>query len=179
MTAIGAEKPVADKAYDELRIKRYDAAIIMFRQAIAEKPGQIALWKDLAYTLLKTGDNEEAREAFGEAMKLVPSDTHVAMEYAFLAFETGRKPEARRIFDRVRTNAPDLQQRKTAEQAFQNIDQPLAEGIARWTQALAASPGNFSAHQEMSFTLAIARAGSARASAQPCARARKNVASWL
>lgn len=149
MTAIGAEKPVADKAYDELRIKRYDAAIIMFRQAIAEKPGQIALWKDLAYTLLKTGDNEEAREAFGEAMKLVPSDTHVAMEYAFLAFETGRKPEARRIFDRVRTNAPDLQQRKTAEQAFQNIDQPLAEGIARWTQALAASPGNFSAHQEL------------------------------
>lgn len=149
MTAIGAEKPVADKAYDELRIKRYDAAIIMFRQAIAEKPGQIALWKDLAYTLLKTGDNEEAREAFGEAMKLVPSDNHVAMEYAFLAFETGRKPEARRIFDRVRTNAPDLQQRKTAEQAFQNIDQPLAEGIARWTQALAASPGNFSAHQEL------------------------------
>ena len=149
MTAIGAEKPVADKAYDELRIKRYDAAIIMFRQAIAEKPGQIALWKDLAYTLLKTGDNEEAREAFGEAMKLVPSDTHVAMEYAFLAFETGRKPEARRIFDRVRTNAPDLQQRKTAEQAFQNIDQPLAEGIARWTQALAVSPGNFSAHQEL------------------------------
>lgn len=140
---------MADKAYDELRIKRYDAAIIMFRQAIAEKPGQIALWKDLAYTLLKTGDNEEAREAFGEAMKLVPSDTHVAMEYAFLAFETGRKPEARRIFDRVRTNAPDLQQRKTAEQAFQNIDQPLAEGIARWTQALAASPGNFSAHQEL------------------------------
>ena len=140
---------MADKAYDELRIKRYDAAIIMFRQAIAEKPGQIALWKDLAYTLLKTGDNEEAREAFGEAMKLVPSDNHVAMEYAFLAFETGRKPEARRIFDRVRTNAPDLQQRKTAEQAFQNIDQPLAEGIARWTQALAASPGNFSAHQEL------------------------------
>ncbi len=149
MAALGAEKQVADRAYDELRVKQYDAAITLFRQAIAETPGQIGLWKDLAYTLLKTGENEAARDAFGEAMKLQPSDTHVAMEYAFLAYETGRKPEARRIFDRIRKNTPDLQQQKTAEQAFQNIDQPLAEGIARWSQALAASPDNFSAHQEL------------------------------
>ena len=149
MTAIGAEKPVADRAYDALRTKQYDAAIVMFRQSIAEEPEQIGLWKDLAYTLLKTGENEAARNAFGEAMRLAPGNTHVAMEYAFLAYETGRKPQARRIFDQVRKIAPDLQQRKTAELAFQNIDQPLAEGIARWSQALAASPGNFSAHQEL------------------------------
>ena len=80
MAALGAEKQVADRAYDELRVKQYDAAITLFRQAIAETPGQIGLWKDLAYTLLKTGENEAARDAFGEAMKLQPSDTHVAME---------------------------------------------------------------------------------------------------
>src|SRR5262249_2844505 len=37
----------------------------------------------------------------------------------------------------------------TAEQAFQNIDRPLAEGIARWQKALEMSPDNFSAHQEL------------------------------
>ncbi|MGA2600889.1 MAG: tetratricopeptide repeat protein, partial [Bryobacteraceae bacterium] len=38
---------------------------------------------------------------------------------------------------------------KTAEDAFQNIDKPLAEGIARWSAALAMSPDNFSAHEEL------------------------------
>ena len=82
-------------------------------------------------------------------MKLEPSDTHVAMEYAFLAYETGRKPEARRIFDRIRNTAPDLQQRETAQRAFDNIDRPLVQGIVRWSQALSVSPDNFSAHQEL------------------------------
>ena len=36
-----------------------------------------------------------------------------------------------------------------AEQAFQNIDSPLREGIARWKQALAGAPENFSAHEEL------------------------------
>jgi Flp pilus assembly protein TadD len=51
---------------------------------------------------------------------------------------------ARRIFDRIRKTGD-----ATAEQAFQNIDRPLAEGIARWKKALEISPDNFSAHQEL------------------------------
>jgi Flp pilus assembly protein TadD len=132
------------QAYDALRQKNYDQAIAGFRQAAALAPGRAAIHKDLAYALLKVGENEAARDQFGEAMRLDPADQHVALEYAFLCYETKQQAVARRIFDRIRRTGD-----ATAEQAFQNIDRPLAEGIERWRQALDMSPDNFSAHQEL------------------------------
>ena len=132
------------QAYDALGEKNYDQAIAGFRQAIELAPSRASIRKDLAYTLLKAGENEAARDEFAEAMRLDPADQHVAMEYAFLCYETKRQSEARRIFDRIRKGGD-----ATAEQAFQNIDRPLAEGIARWRKALELSPDNYSAHQEL------------------------------
>jgi hypothetical protein len=102
---------------------------------------------------LKTGDSEAAREQFGEAMRLEPSDLHLALEYAFLCFEArdnapARKAEARRIFARIR-DSDDAVLSATASQAFRNIDAPLAAGIARWQQVLASSPPTFSALYEL------------------------------
>ncbi len=140
-----------EKAYEALRGSRYDEAIAAFQRAIAVEPQRAGIRKDLAYTLLKTGANEAARDQFAEAMRIDPSDQHVAMEYAFLCYETKQQVMARRIFDRIRKTG-----NATAEQAFQNIDRPLAEGIARWQKALEMSPDNFSAHQELA-TLAEQR----------------------
>ena len=75
-------------------------------------------------------------------MRLDPGDHHVALEFAFLANETGHQRVARLVFDRVRATG-----NATAEQAFQNVDRPLGEGIARWQQALERDPNNFSAHR--------------------------------
>lgn len=133
-----------ERAYQNLREKNYDRAIASFTQAIALSPARASIRKDLAYTLLKVGENEAARDQFGEAMRIDPNDQHVALEYAFLCYETKQQAEARRIFDRIRKSGD-----ATAEQAFQNIDQPLAIGIARWLKALEVSPENFSAHQEL------------------------------
>ncbi len=138
-------------AYDALRAKNYDGAIAGFQKVIALAPDRAAIRKDLAYTLLKIGENEAARDQFAEAMRIDPSDQHVALEYAFLCYETRQQAVARRIFDRIRKTGDT-----TAEQAFQNIDRPLAEGIDRWKKALAMSPDNFSAHQELA-TLAEQR----------------------
>ena len=140
-----------DSAYHALNAHDYDTAIDDFQKAIAIAPARAAIHKDLAYVLLKVGDNEAARDEFGEAMRLDPTDDHVALEYAFLCYETKQQAEARRIFDRIRRKG-----NATAEQAFQNIDRPLAEGIARWQQALESEPGNFSAHRELA-TLAEQR----------------------
>jgi Tfp pilus assembly protein PilF len=140
-----------ERAYDALRQKNYDAAIQGFEQAISFAPDRASIRKDLAYTLLKVGENESARDQFAEAMRIDPTDNHVALEYAFLCYETKQQATARRIFDRIRKTGD-----ATAEQAFQNIDQPLAEGIARWTKALQMSPDNFSAYQELA-TLAEQR----------------------
>lgn len=133
-----------EKAYAALRAKDYDRAVASFREAVKIAPGRPAMRKDLAYTLLKIGENEAARDQFAEAMRLDPRDDHVALEYAFLCYETKQQAVARRIFDRIRKTG-----NATAVEAFENIDRPLREGIARWTTALELSPDNFSAHEEL------------------------------
>ncbi len=131
----------------------YDGAISFFGKAAALSPNRADIRKNLAYTLLKTGDSETAREQFGEAMRIEPADLHLALEYAFLCFEArdnapARKAEARRIFALVRDSG-DAASKATASQAFENIDAPLAAGIARWRQVLATSPPTFSALYEL------------------------------
>jgi Tfp pilus assembly protein PilF len=147
--AASAQSPSeAQSAYDALRSKNYDSAISFFRLAIEAASANPALRKDLAYTYLKTGENEAARDQFAEALRLDPADEHVALEYAFLCYETKKQAEARRVFDRLRkSGAPATQ--ATAEQAFQNIDQPLAQEIVRWSAVAAQSPKDFSAQQEL------------------------------
>ena len=130
--------------YVALRTRQFDVAVAEFEKAIAAEPAKAGLRKDLAYTLLKIGENEAARDRFGEAMQLDPNDQQAALEYAFLCFETHEKAQARRVFDRFRRMG-----NATAEQAFQNIDRPLGDGIARWTQALERAPDNYSGHEEL------------------------------
>ena len=142
------------QAFDALRARDYDTAVTYFRQAADLSPARSDIRKNLAYTLLKTGDSEAAREQFGEAVRIDPADLHVALEYAFLCYEArdeapARKAEARRIFARVRDTAADTELHATATQAFDNVDAPLAAGIARWQKALAESKPTFSALQEL------------------------------
>ena len=144
-----------NKAYEALRARDYDKAVALFLKAIQAAPSRPAIHKDLAYTYLKIGENTAARDQFREAMLLDPKDLHVALEYAFLCYETKQQAQARRVFDRVRKTG-DPESRATAERAFQNIDRPLAEGIARWTKAIQLGSGNFSSHFELA-TLAEQR----------------------
>lgn len=138
------EHAALEKAYQALSSKDYDNAIVRFEEAIRIAPDRASIRKDLAYTLLKIGETEEARDQFAEAMRLEPGDQHVALEYAFLCYETKQVATARRIFDRLRQSGNE-----TAAQAFENIDRNLREGIARWRQAVELSPENFSAHEEL------------------------------
>lgn len=135
---------ILERAYEALRTRDYDRAIASFEQALALSPARASIHKDLAYALLKTGETEAARDHFGEAARLDPADDHVALEYAFLCHETKQTAVARRIFDRVRKHGNTI-----AATAFENIDRPLREGIARWSQAVAIDSANFSGHEEL------------------------------
>jgi thioredoxin-like negative regulator of GroEL len=146
--------PALTSAFEALRSHEFDRSVAEFRKAAGFSPDRTDIRKNLAYTLLKTGDSDGAREEFGVAMKLDANDFQVALEYAFLCYEahddaSARKSEARRIFLRVRDLAPDATLRATAAQAFRNVDEPLDAGIRRWQQALATSAPNFSAHYEL------------------------------
>ena len=147
------DEPELSQAYKAALQKNYDSAIDLFHKGLAKDPGNAAAHKDLAYTLLKTGDNAEARDEFEAALKINSHDEPAALEFAFLAYETQKPIEARRMFDRLRKSGTAAT-RATAQKAFENIDGPLAEGIARWQQALArsANPNDismFSAHWEL------------------------------
>jgi tetratricopeptide (TPR) repeat protein len=136
-------------AYAALHTNSYEAAVAAFREAIEAAPSRADIRKDLAYTLLKIGENEAALEQFEHAMNLDPADQNVALEFAFLSFERRTDPIpskalARRVFDRIRRTGNAV-----AEQAFQNIDRPLREGIAKWKDALEIGPESFSAHYEL------------------------------
>jgi tetratricopeptide (TPR) repeat protein len=124
------------KAYQALAVSHYDDAIVLFRSGLEKQPGNAEAHKDLAYTLLKTGENAEARDEFEKAIHLNTGDETAALEYAFLCYDTKMPIEARRMFDRLRHRG-SAQTRATAERAFRNIDQPLETGIQRWRQALA------------------------------------------
>jgi Tfp pilus assembly protein PilF len=147
LPAMAQEAP-GDAAYRALRSNELDRAVALFREAVGREPSKAALRKDFAYALLRVGEREEARDQFAEAIKLDPADERIALEYAYLCFETKKPAEARRAFARLKQSA-DAAIRASAEQAFQNIDRPLREGIARWKQAIAAAPGQWSAHQEL------------------------------
>ncbi len=156
-TTIGQEaayEPLS-AAFNALRTRDYDTAITSFRKAAVLAPRRTDIRKNLAYTLLKVGENDAARDEFGEAMRIDPADFHVALEYAFLCFEArgddanARKAEARRIFEQVGSAASDAEIRNTAVQAFRNVDEPLKNGIARWKEALANAAPTFSAYYEL------------------------------
>ena len=56
VTLAGAQTPdPAQRAYQALRERDYDAAILYLTDAIRAAPGRAVLRKDLAYTYLKIG----------------------------------------------------------------------------------------------------------------------------
>lgn len=142
--ALGFAQTPLDDAYQALRAKDYDRAVAGFRDAAAAAPTRADIRKDLGYTLLKIGETVAAREQFSEALRLDPDDQHLALEYAFLCYETKEPTEARRIFARLGNQGSTA-----AAEAFENVDRPLRDGIARWQQALTQESENFSAHEEL------------------------------
>jgi len=138
----------AQDPYVFLKAKEYSQAVLAFETALQVNPGKVSLRKDYAYTLLKIGESEAARDQFAEIEKATPEDWQAAMEYGYLCNETKMPAVARRVFDRVRSEAPEPF-RLGAENAFQSIDKPLEEGITRWKRAVELGPNNFSSHEEL------------------------------
>ena len=138
----------AQDPYVFLKAKDYAQAVLAFEASLQANPQNVNLRKDYAYTLLKIGESESARDQFEEIEKAAPADWQAALEYGFLCNETRQPAIARRVFDRVRAEAPEPF-RQTAEKAFHNIDKPLEEGIARWRRAVELGPNNFSSHEEL------------------------------
>lgn len=141
-------QPSLTRAYTALQARDYERAVDAFEEALRQGADRAPVRKDLAYTLLKIGETEAARDHFSAALRLDPKDEHLGLEHAYLCYETRREAEARAGFDRLRQST-DPAIRAAAEQAFENVDRPLRDGIDRWRKVLAGDPANFSAHEEL------------------------------
>jgi tetratricopeptide (TPR) repeat protein len=69
ITAQTAGDSDLNDGYKHLKAKDYDEAVASFRKGLALQPANAKVHKDLAYTLLKTGDNAEARDEFEQAYR--------------------------------------------------------------------------------------------------------------
>lgn len=138
----------ATEAYAALQRHDYETAVSAFRRALQLEPEHLEFRKELAYALLKMGETAEARDEFAQINMRAPRDWHSALEYGYLCHETGEVATSRTIFNHVRQHA-DPDSRRSAEQAFRNVDEPLAASIQRWTDIVARSPDDFSAHFEL------------------------------
>jgi tetratricopeptide (TPR) repeat protein len=140
--------PPAVQAYAALRARDFDNALRHFEAALRDPSAPLHIRKDYAYTLLKVGRREEARDQFERLWTADAADGNSGLEFAFLCYETHRERDARRAFLVLRSS-PDPPISHTAQTAFENIDRPLREGIARWTDAVRSAPGQWSAHEEL------------------------------
>lgn len=77
----------ADPAYLALREGRLDDAVALFQLAVWQQPEHVHLRKDLAYTLLRTGERERARDEFEAALRRQPGDSAAELEYAFICWD--------------------------------------------------------------------------------------------
>ncbi len=147
--ALTAQNPSpATRAYDALKEKDYDQAIGLFRDALAAEPKRTDWRRQLAYTLLKTGETEAARDQFGEVFAIDAKDEHSALEYAFLCHETKRTIAARRVFAML-SQSSDAKVKATATQALRNVEEPLVAAIERCRRSLEVNPADYSAHVDL------------------------------
>jgi Tfp pilus assembly protein PilF len=139
---------VLDEAYTALRERRLEDAARRFELGLKEKPDHLLARKDYAYTLLRLGETQTARDQFGIVFEVDPKDWTSALEYGFLCHETQKRAEARRVFNRVRREA-DGPPRETAERAFASVDGQLEAGIKQWLEASRQRPEADSVHEEL------------------------------
>lgn len=142
------QESTAAQAYQAKQARQLERAVTLFEEALAADPANLALRKDLAYTLLAIGQTEKARDAFGIVLERDPKDTYTALEYAFLCHETGRQQEAWMLFRTLR-DAANAEHRATATRTFDAMDAELKARIARLQAAIVQDPGNYSSHLEL------------------------------
>ena len=127
------------EAYKALAEKDYTRAVPLFRRGLALQPGNAGAHKDLAYALLKTGENAESRDEFAAALKLNAKDETAALEYAFLAYETkSQLKRAGRSIVFVTALIRRLAPRRN--RLFRISTARSQDGIARWQEAIRRSP---------------------------------------
>jgi len=145
-----------DLAYTYLKVGENILARDQFRQAMEIDPHDTQVAMEYAFLCYETKEQAQARRIFDRIRKTgaPPVETFSAH------FEAPAPAGQRDDLPPAAGGPAPAQSPQTgnaeAEQAFQNIDAPLAAGILRWKKAIEMGADNFSAHYELA-TLAEQR----------------------
>jgi arylsulfatase A-like enzyme/tetratricopeptide (TPR) repeat protein len=129
-TRIGA---LADlkTAFQHTSRKEYEPAVQVFRKILAENPQMVDAWEFLATSLHKLGRDDEALDAYREALRISHGAPHIAVAAASLYFDLGRLDEAATHARMALTTNASFAHGLLAQIAFMKSDLDGAEKEAR------------------------------------------------
>ena len=148
-----------DEARQHRIAGRFEQAITLYRQAIAENPDDIVAWEGVVRSLLANEQSPEALKMADEALKHSPDTPEIQVVKAMAAFRRGDLPTAEGAFKRalqLRPNYPSAIQGisalygcvsrfKTAQQLSRTAAHLLPDEPAYW-MALANATGSGPEH---------------------------------
>jgi tetratricopeptide (TPR) repeat protein len=96
-------RDLAQKATDDFKAQRYDAATADYRQIIAKYPDSFYAWSNLGVVRSQQGHLEEANDAFDRVLQLQPHDTFTLVDSGLVCVQMNRYDKARaRLEEAVR-----------------------------------------------------------------------------
>ena len=98
-------------------------AIQHFESAARMAPVRASIHNELAYTYLKTTNEQTAQDIFRYVLQLNPRDQQATLDLAFSYQRTGNIDQAAALFERVAAHGNETEQR-TAEQALSVLPAP-------------------------------------------------------
>ncbi len=101
---------------DELRRNgEYEQARELYKQIVADQPGEPMGWWGLAHVVMNQGDFELAGENFQRAAKLAPKNQRIIYDWAMLYTMLGEYDAARPLFEKVVAMAPSSKEAADAQ----------------------------------------------------------------
>jgi len=129
----------------------------MWREAVAERPGNVAARNNYGNVLAQAGRREEALAQYAEAIRLEPDNAEAYYNAGNALKRLGRLPEAIAHYERALRANPNMPDAQTALGTALEDAGRGDEAIAHYEQALRLDPRFTDAHNDLG--LALAQAG--------------------
>jgi tetratricopeptide (TPR) repeat protein len=110
----------ANEAYQELSLKRYEAAINEFQKALASNPTNADWRTDLAYTELAAGSSRDAAREFETVYRDHPEQLKIALELGYVYLQLNDNATAEKYFTAAGSSV-DPEISRPARQALQDL----------------------------------------------------------
>lgn len=126
--------------------QKFDEAIAVFQQIVAETPKVPEAWQNLAYVYAQKQDWKNAEAAFLKALELKPGDTNLTTGLAAVYTQTGRQGEADALMNKTVAEHPGDASTQFNHAIYLVNAGKVEEAIAEFEAVLRTDPAMATAH---------------------------------